>query len=611
MFLDTLLAPAPRGSDAPAAATVIGGSSLAYPSDWVTRTLGGTETSSGVTVDEDVAMRFSAVFCAVSVYCNAFKTLPWRVYRHRDGGGKDLARDHALYRVLATRPNPEMTPGFFKSYVQGCKLLWGNGYAEIKRDRRSGQAVALWPLHPTRVIVERVNRDRRIIYRVNRDDGMQDVLEQSAMFHVRGPSRDGVCGLSRVGLMRESIGLSLAAEEHGGKFFGSGAHIGGVLSLPPEAEKLNDEAIRTLRESLIAHFSGPNRFTPAVLQEGAKWESIGMPNEDAQFIETRTFQIRDVARFFNLPPHKLADLADATFSNVGDQQVQYATESLAPETVDFNEEADRKLFLEDEQETYFTKLDLRGAMRGSHQERAEYYKAMWEMGVYSINDILEMEDMNPIGPAGDAHYVQLNLTTAEQMAAKLAEMPADTSASEELAFKRELVKLLVADGTIGDVVYNQTDGQRLLEEVNVPIYRDENGQPVEEPWLPVVAQPGPLVSGDVIEDPDGEVVGGDVVRGEAAGRWGAEMTMERAATGTTRRRGALPQNRTTPPPAPLRSKPRRRRSCRCSSMPSNGSPGGRSMRCARRRRSTTGTARSTRRGRRPSSRTSGRRFAMR
>jgi len=398
---------------------VVGGISPANPPDWFVSLLGGGKTAAGIEVNQDLALNLSGVWCAVNILSNSLKILPLHVHRWLENGGSEKATNHPVYRLLYRRPNPEMPSSRLRGWMQACKLLWGNGYAEIER-ARNGTPLNLWPIHPSRVRVMRDSQTQQIVYEIHNNVGANTYIDAQNMFHLVGFTTDGIVGRSVIAHARESMGLSLAAEKFGAQFFGNGATTCGVLQRPREAPPMDDNAIRNLRLSWLEHHSGDNRHLPAVLQEGTEWKPISMPNDDAQFLETRQFQVLEIARWFDLPPHKLKHLADATFSNIEHEQMSFLRDSLSPHLVDFQDECNRKLFADDEQDEYYAKFNVRALLWADHTSRATYYNQLWQIGVYSPNDIRELEDMNPLGPEGDRHFIQLNMTTLDDMTAGAA-----------------------------------------------------------------------------------------------------------------------------------------------------------------------------------------------
>ena len=375
--------------------------------------------------DADAALNFSAVFAAVDLRGNSLKSLPWAVFERVSDKENKPARKHPVFKLLHTEPNPEVKPGGFKKYLLGCRDLWGNAYAEIERDR-ANRPIALWPIHPSRVEVSR-RPDGSLFYGVANNNGRRVPIRAADMFHVMGYSIDGIQGLSVVGLARRSIGMGLAAEQHGETFYANNAQPGVVLQHPLV---LSEPAQKRLRHSWREAYGGTNRYGLFVAEEGMDVKTLGMPHTDAQFLETRTFQVVEIARWFNVPPHKLRELSRATFSNIEHQAIEYVTDSVLPETIEFEEEANRKLFNAAGRERFFTKLSTNALMRGDSKARGDFYKTMVAMGVLSINEVRALEEQNGIGKAGDAHFVPLNMTTAEALVEDAKEPKPETPAPQ-------------------------------------------------------------------------------------------------------------------------------------------------------------------------------------
>lgn len=366
----------------------------------------------GMHVDHDMAMTYSAVYSAVRVIAETIGMLPWRAMRRAPDGRRIHASSSPVEFVLNRQPNPEMTPMVFRTNLLAHALLWGNGYAEIVRDN-AGRVAELWPLIPDTVEVKRDRDTGERYYRITPYNGAAAELEQRDVFHLQGLGFDGMQGYSVVSLMAKSIGLGLAAEEFGSSLFGNGAMPNSVLKHPG---KLGPEAHERLAKSVKDQYSGAsNAFRTMILEEGMSWESVGVPPEDAQFLETRKFQVAEIARWFRVPPHKLADLDRATFSNIEHQAREFVTEALMPWITRLEQEADKKLFAPRNAGNMYTKIAANGLMRGDSQARAEFYQKMANLGVFSVNDIRELEDLDPIGPEGDKRLVQINQTTLEKI----------------------------------------------------------------------------------------------------------------------------------------------------------------------------------------------------
>lgn len=368
-------------------------------------------TKSGVLVTQETALTFSAVFAAVKVLAESVSTLPFHLYR-RTENGKDLARDHALYTLLHDLPNPEMTSCEFREIQMAALALWGNAYAEIERNA-VGEVLALWPIHPSRVEVLRPSPDAPLEYQVTLPVGAgRIVLPKSRMFHIRALALDGVVGISPIRLHRETIALGLAATEFGSRLFRQGMMAGGVLQHPGT---LSNQAYDRLEKSIEQQRSGlPQAHRLLLLEEGMKYEKLTIPPDDAQWLGTRLFQVNEVARIFNIQPHKLKDLSHATFSNIEEQSIEFVTDTLMPWLVRWEQAIARDLLEPDERSDFFARFRVEGLLRGKTLERYQAYAIGRQWGWESVNSILDLEDRNPIGPEGDIYLSPLNMVSAEQ-----------------------------------------------------------------------------------------------------------------------------------------------------------------------------------------------------
>lgn len=276
------------------------------PGNWI-EYMTGTGSYAGIITSEAGAMNVSAVYCAVNLISDSIKSMPLILYR-RDEDGKTREEGHPAHMIVKRRPNPYTTPSRFKKQLQLWSLLWGNGYAEIERSN-GGKPVALWLIHPSRVKPE-VQKSGNTRWKVANDSGTFTYIDDANMLHIMGPSTDGVVGMSIISRARDSFGLAAAAELYGRRFFSNSAIPSGVLEHPGP---LRDKSRENLRRSWEKMHSGENQGKIAILEEGMKFQNISMPSKDAQFLETRQFQVVEIARWFNVPPHKLKDLERATF----------------------------------------------------------------------------------------------------------------------------------------------------------------------------------------------------------------------------------------------------------------------------------------------------------
>lgn len=366
----------------------------------------------GVRVDEHVAMTYSAVFACVAVIADSLSMLPWRVYRH-DGDSRVAETGHQVNRLLTRRPNEEMTPMVFKETLLGHALLWGNGYAELERNGR-GDVVNAWILTPDRVNPDRDGRGR-LVYEVANGQAPNTTLRPEHCYHLRGLGWDGIRGYSVVSLARETISLGLATQEFGAAFFGNGAWTGGVITQEAgHGKPLGTAGVRNLLSTWNRKNKGArNSFKTEFLDAGMKYQAIGVPPEDAQFLETRNHQVLDVCRWFRVPPHKLAQLERATHTNIESQNIEFVTDCLMPWATRMEEEGNAKLFIDGEDDLY-TKFNMNALLRGDSKARAELYKTLWGVGAYDIDEIRALEDKNPLpNGIGKLRMVPMNHISVE------------------------------------------------------------------------------------------------------------------------------------------------------------------------------------------------------
>jgi len=385
---------------------------------------GGRQAGEWVT--EQTALQISTVWACARVIAESIAALPWHCYERvpdRRGRTRRERRDDAVAWLLATQPNPEMNAYAFRETLALHALTWGNGYAEIERTA-DGRPAWLWLITPDRVTVER-SALGGIQYRVS-NGGVQDsILAASDVFHLKGPSTDGMTGLSPIAQARRAMGLSLALERFGANFFANGAHPGAVLEHPG---KLGEQAHKNLRDSIQAQISGENALKPFILEEGMKWSPMTIPPDAAQFLESRKFQVAEICRWYRVPPHMVGDLERATFSNIEHQQIEFVTHTLLPWARRLEAEADIKLYGAVNRGRVYTKLELAGLLRGDFKSRIEAYRSARHL---SLNDIRELEDLNPV-EGGDEYLDQINLAPVD-MLRELAEAqlaPTDSTADD-------------------------------------------------------------------------------------------------------------------------------------------------------------------------------------
>lgn len=355
-------------------------------------------TTSGKPVNERTAMQTTAVYACVRILAEAVASLPLHVYEYQDDGGKKLVHDHPLYYLLHDEPNPEMISFVFRETLMSHLLIWGNAYAQIIRDG-AGRVLGLYPLLPDKMDVQRDDRGNiYYVYSRNSDENPMfkeygDIrLKAEDVFHIPGLGFDGLIGYSPIAMAKNAVGMTLACEEYGASFFANGANPGGVLEHPGV---LKDPS--KVRESWNSVYRGVNNAHKiAVLEEGMKYQQIGIPPEEAQFLETRKFQINEIARLYRIPPHMVGDLDKSSFSNIEQQSLEFVKYTLDPWVIRWEQSLQRSLLLPGEKGKYFIKLNVDGLLRGDYQSRMNGYAVGRQNGWFSANDIREMENMNPI-----------------------------------------------------------------------------------------------------------------------------------------------------------------------------------------------------------------------
>jgi len=354
-------------------------------------------------------MQMTAVYACVRILSEAIAGLPLHLYRYGKDGNKEKALDHTLYRLLHDEPNPEMTSFIFRETLMTHLLLWGNAYAQIIRNGK-GEVIALYPLMPNRMKVDR-DKAGNLYYEYTRtsDDALSKgcfsvVLKSSDVLHIPGLGFDGLVGYSPIAMAKNSIGMAIACEEYGAKFFANGAQPGGVLEHPGI---IKDPA--RVRESWNSVYQGSgNSHRIAVLEEGMKYTPIGISPNEAQFLETRKFQINEIARIFRVPPHMVGDLEKSSFSNIEQQSLEFVKYTLDPWVIRWEQNLAKALFSEEEKKDYFFKFNVDGLLRGDYVSRMNGYAVGIQNGFMSPNDVRSLENMDLIPDEEGGNIYVLN-----------------------------------------------------------------------------------------------------------------------------------------------------------------------------------------------------------
>ena len=393
--------------------------------------MGGS--TAGKIVTERSAMQMTAVYSCVRILAEAIAGLPLHLYRYTDSGGKEKATDHPLYLLLHDEPNPEMSSFVFRETLMTHLLLWGNAYAQIIRNGK-GEVMALYPLMPNKMSVER-DENGQLYYTYTRSaeeaktaETGRVILLPKDVLHIPGLGFDGLVGYSPIAMAKNAIGLAIATEEYGAKFFANGAAPSGVLEHPGT---IKDP--QRVREAWQSQFGGSsNSGKIAVLEEGMKYTPISISPEQAQFLETRKFQINEIARIFRVPPHMVGDLEKSSFSNIEQQSLEFVKYTLDPWVVRWEQSIARSLLSEKEKKQYFVKFNLEGLLRGDYASRMNGYATARQNGWMSANDIRELENLDriPAEEGGDLYLINGNMLPLKQAGAFAQSNTASTGEEE-------------------------------------------------------------------------------------------------------------------------------------------------------------------------------------
>lgn len=409
--------------------------------------LSGGRSDAGQMVSPRSAMQLTAVYGAVKILSEAIAELPLHLYRYTDNGGKQKALNHPLYFLMHDEPNPEMTSFIFRETIMSHLCLWGNAYAQIIRNGR-GEVVSIYPLLPDQMQIKREASTGKLYYIYDRNSDESDpgeaetvVLRSEDVLHIPGLGFDGIKGYSPLTMTRNAIGAAIASDKYAGKFYSNAATPSGVLEYPGA---LKDP--KKFRETWEGTFSGAlNAGKTPVLEDGMVYKPISISPQDAQFLETRKFNIDEIARIFRVPPHMLADLEKSSFSNIEQQSLEFVKYTLAPWVSRIEQAMRKSLLRSDEKEEYFFGFNLEGLLRGDYASRMNGYAIGRQNGWMSANDIRELENMNriPAEEGGDLYLINGNMLPLRNAGA-FANTSTNDSGKEEIT-DEEILELAQAD----------------------------------------------------------------------------------------------------------------------------------------------------------------------
>lgn len=389
-------------------------------------------SSSGRRVTERTAMQMTAVYSCVRILSETLASLPLHIYESSETNSRKATK-HSLYKLLHDEPNPEMTSFIFRETLMTHLLLWGNAYAQIIRNGK-GEVLALYPLMPDRM---RVDRDEygQLYYEYMLSDSDANAKESGAVrlstqdiLHIPGLGFDGLVGYSPIAMAKNAIGMAIATEEYGAAFFANGATPSGILTHPGVIK--NPEA---MRESWSKGFGGRNSHKVAILEEGMNYTPISIAPNEAQFLETRKFQLNEIARIFRVPPHMVGDLEKSSFSNIEQQSLEFVKYTLDPWVSRFEQAMTRRLLTEDEKKKYYIKFNVDGLMRGDYQSRMNGYATARQNGWMSANDIRALENLDLISDeeGGNLYLINGNMLPLKNAGA-FAKQEKEDKGNEEI-----------------------------------------------------------------------------------------------------------------------------------------------------------------------------------
>jgi len=371
----------------------------------------GSRTASGETITTDTAVLNSNVYTVASILGGDIGKFPLQVFKRV---GDNIKRDmnHPVSRLLGKKANPYMTAYTFKETMMLHMVVWGNAYANIEFGA-DGYPKALWPLNPSQTDVY-TDHNGNVWYVTTLPNGTRRKLTVDEVLHFKFIGRTGLKGITPIEVIREELGVQKAQKKFLGSFYGNGTNVGGVLNVQ-SSKPLGTDAKDRIRDEWAKINAGlDNVARVAILDNTTTYQQLGMPLKDAELLGSMKFGIGEVAKIYKVPGYKLG-IADVKYANMENQSLEYVKNTLQPIVTNWEMEIDTKLFTEAEQKKYYVKFNMTSELRGDSTTRATFYKTMWEIGAFSINQILAMEEMDNIGPNGDKHFITLNYVDLDHM----------------------------------------------------------------------------------------------------------------------------------------------------------------------------------------------------
>lgn len=407
--------------------------------------LSGESVWTGVNVDRHTAMGISAVWASVRLLSESLASLPLILYR-RTERGRERAINHPLYKLLHTRPNSENTPFVFKETIMGHLTLLGNGYSQKIHSKEGGYVQELWPLNPENMTVSR--KGGKLVYEYKKNGTSTPVfLTREQVFHIPGLGFDGIKGYSPLEMEKQALGMSIAAQRYGADFFKNFGQPGGHVEMPNHLK--DKDAIERFKTTFgEAYKDWGKKHSVGILEDGATFKPITIPPNHAQFIETRKFEVTDIARIFRVPPHMIADLERATFDNIEEQGLEFIMYSLGSWIRRWEEAANLQILPKQDQEEYYFEFLIDAFLRGDIETRSRAQRTYVEMGVYSPNEIRRMENENE-RDGGDVYYSPMNWISNEEERPASSSVNAPQPKQEEKQYRAAKTRYRIAKGYEG------------------------------------------------------------------------------------------------------------------------------------------------------------------
>lgn len=384
---------------------------LSDPDHWLCRIIQQNQTSAGKNVTADTALKVAAVYACVKVLAETIASLPLMLFERTEDGGKQPATDHPLYTLLHDAPNDHQTSFEWREGLVAHIALRGDSYQQ-KVMSGSGRITQIVPFNPAQIEIE--IKDGVVTY-IHKDGGTEKPYPASKIWHVKNMPiscthndsvPEGYKGVSPISIARESIGLSLAADEYGGRYFSNNASVGMALKFP-QGTKLSPNAKEFLKESLAEYGKLENKFKSIILEDGGELEKIGMSNEDSQFLESRQFQIEEIARIFRVPPILIGHPTNTmTYASAEQLFLAFATYTIRPWCVRLEQSMNRYLLSDRDRKRYFVEFILDGLLRGDTKSRYEAYGMARQWGFLNVDEIRALENKNALPEGKGQVYLQ-------------------------------------------------------------------------------------------------------------------------------------------------------------------------------------------------------------